>query len=154
MVVDSSLLPGRLFVTCDVFARYFFAAFSWPSSPWKNSVWVFFVVFWWLFRGFFVLGKIYAYSPWNSLLKLIIYSGTGDSQRNSRESIRANHSQLRPPHFIARITRFARITRIPIRTDHPTRANCANRFARITPLRMRIHTPSIMYIRGCGFSPP
>ena len=24
-------------------------------------------------------------------------SGTGDSQRDSRESIRANHSQLKPP---------------------------------------------------------
>ena len=41
----------RLFVTCDVFTRYFFVAFSWPSSPWKNSVWAFFVVFSWLFRG-------------------------------------------------------------------------------------------------------
>ena len=68
----------RLFVTCDVFARYFFVAFSWlfrafswHLSAWKNSVWVFFVAF----RGFsvafswpLILGKIYAYSPWNSLL--------------------------------------------------------------------------------------
>ena len=33
----------RLFVTCDVFTRYLFVAFSWPSSAWKNSVWAFFV---------------------------------------------------------------------------------------------------------------
>ena len=41
----------RLFVTRDVFTHYFFVAFSWPSSPWKNSVWAFLVVFSWLFRG-------------------------------------------------------------------------------------------------------
>ena len=56
-------------------------------------------------------------------------SGTGDSQRDSRESIRVNHSQLKP-HFLqrvrpirpnhsnfrfARITRFARFARIDSR---------------------------------------
>ena len=37
----------RLFVTCDVFARYISVAFSWPSSTWEKSVWAFS----WLFRG-------------------------------------------------------------------------------------------------------
>ena len=32
--------------------------------------------------------------PWNSITHGL--SGTGDSQRDSRESIRANHSQLKP----------------------------------------------------------
>ena len=38
-------------------------------------------------------------------------SGTGDSQRDSRESIRANHSQLKPL-FYSASGRFARIPRI------------------------------------------
>ena len=65
----------RLFVTCDVFTRYFFVAFSWFFPG-------FFLAFSCLetqcsglFRGFFVapvLGKFYAYSPWNSLLNTIL----------------------------------------------------------------------------------
>ena len=39
-------------------------------------------------------------------------SGTGDSQRDSRESIRANHSQLTPL-FLQRVR--------PIRTNHATK---------------------------------
>ena len=72
----------RLFVTCGVFARYFFVAFSWLFRGFFVALFClekqclglfrgFFVVFSWLFRGFFVapvLGNIYAYSPWNSLL--------------------------------------------------------------------------------------
>ena len=72
----------RLFVTCGVFTRYFFVAFSWLFRGFFVALFClekqclglfrgFFVVFSWLFRGFFVapvLGKIYAYSPWNSLL--------------------------------------------------------------------------------------
>ena len=68
-------ISGRLFVTCGVFTRYFFVAFPWlfrgPLLS-RNTV---FGPFSWFFCGFFrgffvppVLGKIYAYSPWNSLL--------------------------------------------------------------------------------------
>ena len=42
-------------------------------------------------------------TPFSKLLTMkasefqgLLLSGTGDSQRDSRESIRANHSQLRP----------------------------------------------------------
>ena len=77
----AQLLAGptirRLFVTCDVFTRYFFVAFPWLFRGFfvalicleKQCLGVFrgfFVVFSWLFRGFFValiLGKFYAYSP-------------------------------------------------------------------------------------------
>ena len=38
------------------------------SGLFRSFFVVFFVAFSWLFRGFFVLGKFYAYSPWNSLL--------------------------------------------------------------------------------------
>ena len=54
-------------------------------------------------------------------------SGTGDSQRDSRESfpIRANHSQLKPLFFIVRIGRFARITRISDSRESPdSRESC------------------------------
>ena len=93
---DFSLLVTFLLVTFSWLFRGFFrgfsVAFSLPSSAWKNSVWAFFMVFpWffrgflvafsWLFRGFFVafswlfrgpvLGKFYAYSPWKSLLMTI-----------------------------------------------------------------------------------
>ena len=47
-------------------------------------------------------------------------SGTGDSQRDLRESIRANHSELKAL-FLQRVR--------PIRTNHSS-----FRFARITPL--------------------
>ena len=49
---------------------------SWPSSPWKNSVWVFFVAFSWFLRCFFValiVGNFYAYSPQKSLLKYFFF---------------------------------------------------------------------------------
>ena len=50
-------------------------------------------------------------------------SGTGDSQRDSRESIRANHSQLKPL-FLQCVThcasgRFARISRISDSRESP-----------------------------------
>ena len=62
-------------------------------------------------------------------------SGTGDSQRDSRKSIRANHSQLiETPIFIARQADSHESLEFPIRANHPIRANRANRFARITPL--------------------
>ena len=75
----SLIIFRRLFVTCDVFARYFFVAFPWLFwclfRAWKKQCLGvfrgFFVVFLWLFCGFFVAlisGKFYAYSPWKSLL--------------------------------------------------------------------------------------
>ena len=63
--------------------------------------------------------------------------GTGDSQRDSRESIRANHSQSKPPIFIARQADSHESLEFPIRENHPIRTNRANRFARITPLSYR-----------------
>ena len=67
----------RLFVTCCVFTRYFFVAlfvvFSWLFRGPLLSRKTLFGPFSLLFRGFFVapvLGKFYAYSPWNSLLKM------------------------------------------------------------------------------------
>ena len=51
-------------------------------------------------------------------------SGTGDSQRDSRESIRANHSQLNP-YFYSASGRFARITRISDSRESPdSRESC------------------------------
>ena len=64
-----------------------------------------------------------------------VLSGTDDSQRDLRESIGANHSQLKPLSFIARQADSPESLEFPIRANHPIRANCANRFARITPLR-------------------
>ena len=68
----------RLFVTCGVFTRYFFVAFPWlfrgpllsrtVFGPFSWLLCGFFVAF---FFGFFValvLGKIYTYSPYKSLL--------------------------------------------------------------------------------------
>ena len=62
-------------------------------------------------------------------------SGTGDSQRDSRESIRANHSHMKTPIFIAREADSQESLEFPIRANRVIRANRANRFARITPLR-------------------
>ena len=45
-------------------------------------------------------------------------SGTRDSQRDSRESIRTNHSQLKP-YFDSASGRFARITRISDSRESP-----------------------------------
>ena len=51
-------------------------------------------------------------------------SGTGDSQRDSRESICANHSQLKP-YFYSSSGRFARITRISDSRESPdSRESC------------------------------
>ena len=51
-------------------------------------------------------------------------SGTGDSQRDSRESIRANHSQSKP-YFYSASGRFARITRISNSHESPdSRESC------------------------------
>ena len=60
--------------------------------------------------------------------------GTGDSQRDSRESIRVNHSQLKPPIFIAHQADSPESLEFPMRANHPIRAN---RVARITPLSSR-----------------
>ena len=73
--------------------------------------------------------------------KVHILSGTGDSQRDSLESIRANHSQLKPPIFTARHTDSHESLEFPIRANHPIRANRADRFARITPLSPHIFPP-------------
>ena len=61
----------RLFVTCGVFARYFFVAFSWFFRGFFVALFCLEKQCSGLFRYFFVapvLGKFYAYSPWNSLL--------------------------------------------------------------------------------------
>ena len=51
-------------------------------------------------------------------------SGTGDSQPDSRESIRANHSQLNS-YFYSASGRFARITRISDSRESPnSRESC------------------------------
>ena len=59
--------------------RGFFVAFPWlfrgPHLLRKTVFWAFFVAFSWFFRCFFValiLGKFYAYSPWKSLLNLLL----------------------------------------------------------------------------------
>ena len=55
------------------FFRGFFVALFCLEKQCSGLFRYFFVVFSWLFRGFFVapvLGKFYAYSPWNSLLSL------------------------------------------------------------------------------------
>ena len=65
-------------------------------------------------------------------------SGTGDSQRDLRESIRANHSQLKPL-FYSVSGLFARITRISDSRESPNsrescesiRANHATKLLRI-----------------------
>ena len=57
-------------------------------------------------------------------------SGTGDSQRDSRESF-----AIETPIFTARKADSHESLEFPIRANHPIRANRANRFARITPLR-------------------
>ena len=59
-------------------------------------------------------------------------SGTGDSQRDSRESFATE-----TPIFIARQADSQESLEFPIRANHPIRANRANRFARITPLSSR-----------------
>ena len=60
--------------------RGFFVVFSWLFRGSLLSRKTVFGPFSWLFRGFFVapvLGKIYAYSPWNSLLRLDVLVGWG-----------------------------------------------------------------------------
>ena len=73
-------------------------------------------------------------------------SGTGDSQRDSRESIRANHSQLKPL-FKVHPADSHESLELPIRANHPIRANRANRFERITPLRSRYTGVSQLQLR-------
>ena len=138
----------RLFVTCCVFTRYFFVAFSWFFRGPLLSRKTVFGPFSWLFHGFFVafswlfrgpcfgqnlrvlaleqssdinpqasagsMGRVSSESwggftwrfpgvsvfrivhrTWRLCGDLLDLSGTGDSQRDSRESIRMNHSQLK-----------------------------------------------------------
>ena len=62
-----------LLVTFSWLFRGFFVALFCLEKQCLGLFRGFFVVFSWLFRGFFVapvLGKIYAYSPWNSLLSI------------------------------------------------------------------------------------
>ena len=61
-------------------------------------------------------------------------SGAGDSQCDSRESIRAKSFAIETPIFIARQADSHESLEFPIRTNHPIRTIRANRFARITPL--------------------
>ena len=67
--------------------------------------------------------------------KLLQDLGTGDSQRDSRESIRANHSQLRP-YFYSASGRFARITRMSDSHESPdSRESCASECTKIAHRR-------------------
>ena len=59
------------------------------------------------------------------------FHGHGDFS----ESIRANHSQLKPNFFCASQADSHEPLEFPIRANRLIRANRANRFARITPLR-------------------
>ena len=80
---DFSLLVAFLLVTFSWLFRGFFVAFSW-------RVRAFFVTFSWFFRGFFVapiLGKFYAYSPWNSLLILGSWTSAPSGQGCPRKSL-------------------------------------------------------------------
>ena len=72
---------------------------------------------------------------WISTKTLAILSGTDDSQRDSRESIRANHSQFKPLFLWRGQADSHESLEYPIRANRVIRANRANRFARITPLR-------------------
>ena len=67
-------------------------------------------------------------------------SGTGDSQRDSHESIRDESFAIETPIFIARQADSHEPLEFPIRANHPIRANRANRFARITPLSLQLPT--------------
>ena len=51
-------------------------------------------------------------------------------------AIRANRFAIETPIFIAHHADSHESLEFPIRANHPIRANCANRFARITPLRV------------------
>ena len=53
----------------------------------------------------------------------LFLSGTGDSQRDSRESIRANHSQLKPLFFVARQADSHESLEFPIRANHATKSS-------------------------------
>ena len=57
--------------------------------------------------------------------------------RAIRNAIRANRFRvaIETPNFIARQADSHETLKFPIRANHPIRANRANRFARITPLR-------------------
>ena len=54
-------------------------------------------------------------------------SGTGDSQRDPRESIHANHSQLKTPIFIARQADSPQSLEFPIRSREPCESIRTNR---------------------------
>ena len=71
-------------------------------------------------------------------------SGTSDSQRDSHESIRANSFAIETPIFIARQADSHESLEFRV-----IRANRANRFARITPLRKR---PILGALGGSGVS--
>ena len=70
-----------------------------------------------------------------------VLSGTGDSQRDSRESIRANRVAIETPVFIAPSGRFARITRISDSRESPdSRESCESiRANHATKLLCYIH---------------
>ena len=67
---------------------------------------------------------------WNHCKRSAKLSCTGDSQRDSHESF-----AIETPIFVARQADSHESLEFPIRANHPIRANRANRFARITPLR-------------------
>ena len=61
--------------------------------------------------------------------------GPGLVAQAIRNTIRANHSKSKPPIFIACQADSHESLEFPIHANHPIRANRANRFARIKPLR-------------------
>ena len=68
----------------------------------------------WLFLG----GRP---GPLGDSLRLFFLSGAGDSQRDSRESIRANHSKLTPVFFMARQTDSPEALEFPIPANRATK---------------------------------
>ena len=104
---------------------------KWSDSPLFSTVW-----------GFSKISKISKFSrisrkwtfrkrPLFRSRKSASLSGTGDSQRDSRESIRANRFAIESPIFYS--------ANRPIRTNHSNFrfAIRAHRFTRITPLRSK-----------------
>ena len=101
-----------------------------------------------VFDRFWIFSRVFA------LLGCLL-SGTGGSQRDSRESIRANRFAIETPMFIACQADSHESLEFPIRANHPIRANRANRFARITPLRLSVSDLFLaVRFRNCSHHSP
>ena len=72
-------------------------------------------------------------------LSLVKFGGKTLVARAIRNAIDSRESfAIETPIFIARQADSRESLEFPIRANHPIRANRANRFARITPLRVRL----------------